>query len=35
MPMCNAGKTYPLEKFKEAVQASEQVGHGGKILLEG
>ncbi|KAK9841202.1 hypothetical protein WJX74_001835 [Apatococcus lobatus] len=29
------GKTYRLEDFKEAIKASTEIGHGGKILLEG
>ena len=29
------GKTYCLEQFKEAILASEEVGRGGKVLLQG
>ena len=35
MPSGCAGKIYELEDFKEAIAASTEIGHGGKVLLEG
>mgnify|MGYP001073111154 CR=1 FL=1 len=30
-----AGKRFPLESVKEAMEESAKVAHGGKVLLEG